>query len=842
MKTKLLALALCLFTLVSFSQTNGWHQYHKATQISNLDTDASGNIHLATDSGYIMYNTTTSMVEDYANLTSQSLPIGRCSSIKVNPINNNVALGFPGGQGMAIYDGANYTIYHSDSSDYGDFSNPEFHYTDGGLLYIYDTGDTKYQTFENGVFGVVQDLTFRPQAIIENSAGTIAYFAGQTPGGLADGLYELDKATDTFTKYTTSNSGIHSNGPSCFYRDTNDLLYIGGHMGVSTLDTMGNWTVYQEPLPINPSLFYSVYSIDKFSDGTFLVNNSDPNSSSQRGFSTVDFSTNTWTHYDSSVYCNNADNVGNMVLVNDLVYTHFRNFSLPSDDYKLWSFDTSNNTCEEQDINHLNVADLGLYGTTGLAIRENSMNTDAIQVLWTNNGGKELKNITLPTSFSGGFPNVNNLLTSTVALNDINPITIDDEPILLVGDDDGVWFIDASNSSTHIPHGLDFRMTTLDITFSLNNGAKSLGLIGGWNNTTFEYEVRIIEANGAITTNRDFDNGSIDLSESIDFGVEFSGLVNTGCIEDENGNLNCTASGQTNTGEIHIVNFVYTPETNRINREVSLPGPTIGQSANISGSVNFPPDIYYINRDDGRRNPCFNKSNRDIDCVTPTDSGLTFATHRVDINDDGEADPVIQSKISFPPSLAESLTSIFFSESTPNSTTSRLSEYIKLIVSADQVINTNSIGTNNNEEENNNPEELIIDVVPNTFLENLPEDFFVLSSYIYIYSGTHFATVMSTTRGLLINTAIDYSSLTLSNNEEVLNDNDLVMYPNPTTDMVFITTAENLKNIEVLDMNGRHVLSPSTNAFSVKGLARGVYIVKAINENNIVFSRKLIKD
>jgi len=190
MKSKLLAFILCLLCLVSFSQTNGWYQYHKPTQIINMDVDPSGNVHLATTGGYIMYNTTTNMVEDYANLTSQNPPIGWCTSVKVNPTNNNVALGFPSGQGMAIYNGTNYNIYHSGNSGYGDFISPEFHYTDIGLLYIFDKADSKYQTFENGAFNPVQNLTFRPQAIIENSAGTITYFAGRTLGGLAD-VYQI---------------------------------------------------------------------------------------------------------------------------------------------------------------------------------------------------------------------------------------------------------------------------------------------------------------------------------------------------------------------------------------------------------------------------------------------------------------------------------------------------------------------------------------------------------------------------------------------------------------------------------------------------------------------------
>ena len=839
MKSKLLSLVLCLLSFASFSQTNGWYQYHKATHISGIDADASGNLHLATNSGYMMYNTTTNMVEDYANLTSQNPPIGSCSSVKVNPTNNNIALGLLSGQGIVIYDGTNYTIYNSGNSDYGNFSAPQLHYTDSGLLYIYDTTDTKYQTFENGVFSVIKNLTFRPHALIENAAGTVTYFAARTSGGLVDGFYELDKATDTYTHYTTSNSGITHNGVNCFYRDANDLLYIGGHRGVNTLDTMGNWTTYQEPLPMNPSIFYSVYSMHKFSDGTFLVNNSDPNSSSQNGFSTVDFTTNTWTHFDSSVYCNASDQVQNMVLANDMVYTHFRKFTNPLESSKLWSFDTSNNTCEEQDVNHLNVVNLGLYGTTGLAIRQSPTearqsqnNISILELLWTNNGGRDLNSLGLPvnSNFSDGFPDSNIELVATNSLNIIQPIEIVEEPILIVGEDNGLFFIDDSISPTFVPHALgNFRAVFLDLAFSLNNGETSFGLIGGWNNDTFEYELRIIEVFGTVEVGTgNISNASLRFSEPFGFGVGFSGVVDTATCKDENNSLNFTVSGQTSTGEKHIVNLDYTPETNT---NSILASPSIAYSVNIDEFVDFQPSISYrdINNDDGK-SPCFQGTDNIIYCTNFIGESVVFDSSTIDINGDGSSDAVLvdphltRGTGALTPQQARRL---FYGTSQESDNTKSVS-----------IINVNGVSSGSNR---NTSEELNFEIIPSTTIENLPNDFYILNTYIYIYSDTHFAAAMSTTHGLLINTAIDYSSLPLSNDEVVANDNDLIMYPNPATDIVSFSD-KTINSIVVYDINGRQVLNAKSNRVSVKNLAKGIYILKAKNANGITASKKLIKE
>jgi len=803
MKTRILFAFALLITFFSTSQTNGWYQYHKPAQIFNLDVDASNNIHLATDSGYIKYNTTTNMVEDYANLTSQNPPIGRCYDVKVNPVNNNVALAFQGIQSMAIYDGTDYTIYNSGNSGYGDFTSASLHYTPSGMLYIFSKLDTKYQTFENGVFNSVQNISFRPEAIIENASGSKVYFAGRTIGGLADGLYEIDKATAVFTNYTTSNSGIHTNGVNCFFRDTNDLLYIGGGQGVSTLDAMGNWMTFQESLPINPSLFYSVFSFSKFTDGTFLVNNSEPNSSLDNGFSRVDFTTNTWTHFDSTTYCNNADQVQNMVIANDMVYTHFRTFGMSFQDGKLWSFDTSNNTCEEKNINHLNVGDFNSsFGIDGLAIRPDSDNPNNINILISS--AQTLKTFSKSlTDESTSFLDATVLGTYT-DLRDISVFNTSNGSEVAVVGADGWLHIDENNNATTIDHNIsDFRAVGSTLFTFLNTNVEIFtGAVSGWRNgTMFEsHKVTINTTDNTVVT------------EPINFTMPNDGLTRSSCIKDGN-NIKCLDAAQSgNTRYLRSFSWDYMMNTQ----------PEILFEDDISLHTEFVPDPWERLRVaiQGINDSIYT---REVNLVT---NEITYESHSIDVDDDGENDFFFKPTIGLNEGIGIAVLELFGRTLIFNPKNSGLTKQEILFGAILSLVDPTNF--------------IIIEAIPESALEDLPSNLFISNASIYVYSDTHFAAVIGTNYGLLINTAIDYSSLTLSNDEVVLNDSDLIMYPNPANDIVSFSD-KTINKIEVFDLNGRKVVEKASNTFSVESLITGIYIIKATNTNNQTISKKLIK-
>lgn len=74
--------------------------------------------------------------------------------------------------------------------------------------------------------------------------------------------------------------------------------------------------------------------------------------------------------------------------------------------------------------------------------------------------------------------------------------------------------------------------------------------------------------------------------------------------------------------------------------------------------------------------------------------------------------------------------------------------------------------------------------------------------------------------------------------------NQTIIYPNPTSNVLNIESKTNILNIEIIDINGRSLLSKSQNSSStsinVESLSKGVYFVKVSNEKGN-FVQKFIK-
>ncbi len=102
----------------------------------------------------------------------------------------------------------------------------------------------------------------------------------------------------------------------------------------------------------------------------------------------------------------------------------------------------------------------------------------------------------------------------------------------------------------------------------------------------------------------------------------------------------------------------------------------------------------------------------------------------------------------------------------------------------------------------------------------------------------------------LIDTALDnnLSSSWIASNALTLTENDsesqLVIYPNPTSDFISISSDNQLSKIEVLDLEGRIILSIEKVAkvisVDLSQCSNGIYFLKII-ENNKSISRKIIK-
>lgn len=68
---------------------------------------------------------------------------------------------------------------------------------------------------------------------------------------------------------------------------------------------------------------------------------------------------------------------------------------------------------------------------------------------------------------------------------------------------------------------------------------------------------------------------------------------------------------------------------------------------------------------------------------------------------------------------------------------------------------------------------------------------------------------------------------------------EMALYPNPTSGRINIV-AEGIEMVEVLDMNGRIVMTQKSSSLNLGGLANGIYMVRVISENGVAM-QKVVK-
>lgn len=121
-------------------------------------------------------------------------------------------------------------------------------------------------------------------------------------------------------------------------------------------------------------------------------------------------------------------------------------------------------------------------------------------------------------------------------------------------------------------------------------------------------------------------------------------------------------------------------------------------------------------------------------------------------------------------------------------------------------------------------------------------------------SVTYFDTLSGTIISVLINQnpaspeniATEFLDLitthTTGNSSDILGVKCKV-YPNPTTDRIFVGLSENqvLQKLEVFDLNGKLLLTQNTNSLSIANLASGSYLLK-VYTNNSIYNKKIMKN
>jgi hypothetical protein len=833
MKKLLLLISVIILSQPLFSQTNNWYQYTVLRKVNHIVKDAVNNLHIGTDIGYMKYNTTTNSVEKVYNITTQNPPIGEVRFVAVNPTNNNLSMVLS--QGIAVSNGTSITKYISSSSDLHKFITPNLYYAKDGTLYIYEGVDfaesTKYQTFSNGIFSAVKTMTFSISSIVENNNGTKIFFASDNSG-----LFEFVKATSAFTNFTVSNSDLVNDSVNTLLMDANNKLHIGCSQGLNILTDAGVWATFQEQIP-NSSSFYSVFSIDQNTTGELLLNNS-KGTNVKKGYSILNPTTSVWTHHDPSTYCStNADNLNKILFVGDVLFANFS--SSTEEPRKLWSFSPGSNACTEHNLNYLGIElyDQGFSSATmsTVTLKENKNDNSMLDVGFSYLVGSEankFKNITIPIKFTGSFPQPTTIFNGanfSPPRTSINTVTSLNDTFIIAGEK-GFEFTDDSVPDTFIPHNIpNFKITKIQKIATRNTTGtgtvdnKMTLIIEGLdnNNRTHVYKTE------CDVLNRTFDAFE-ELFTNRDLNEPFHYTCSADYIE---GKVACVGFGKLN----NVVQFwgegwdelTNGPPTEEFKDDVTALNPF------INNDIHFW-DIYYgvpIREKEYKPRPCFRGNTGQTNSYTYKcrKGDGTYASTTFYPKDQDEGDEIIEDNLEH--YIGGYEVGNLFSLMLVGFNHKKASESVNAYFAKEE---GNSGGKSKS---------TISYTILSGVALKVPSDFNMYNNPVVIlpHSKTHFAMVVNSNYGLLIKTAIDYSSLTLDVKDEAFNNVASKLYPNPTSGTVTIARSD-VKNITVFDMKGNKVMRATTAEFSVKSLATGIYMVRIISKDNRIISKKLIKN
>ena len=136
----------------------------------------------------------------------------------------------------------------------------------------------------------------------------------------------------------------------------------------------------------------------------------------------------------------------------------------------------------------------------------------------------------------------------------------------------------------------------------------------------------------------------------------------------------------------------------------------------------------------------------------------------------------------------------------------------------------------------------------NPLFTNATNDFTLQATSPAIDSGNNsYATTTLDLSGnsRIFNTTVDmgayeYNS-TLSTNNFVLDENEVRLYPNPTTTVLNVKMKSNLKRATIYSVLGATVLETSSKNISTAHLKSGLYIIKIEGENGSIATKRFIK-
>jgi hypothetical protein len=84
----------------------------------------------------------------------------------------------------------------------------------------------------------------------------------------------------------------------------------------------------------------------------------------------------------------------------------------------------------------------------------------------------------------------------------------------------------------------------------------------------------------------------------------------------------------------------------------------------------------------------------------------------------------------------------------------------------------------------------------------------------------------------------------LTDKEEIEQDNEITLFPNPAREVLYVSSKnDNIKGIEVFNLNGQLMnKAENSNVIRIKNLLPGVYFVRITDASNYIVTRKIIVD
>ena len=109
-----------------------------------------------------------------------------------------------------------------------------------------------------------------------------------------------------------------------------------------------------------------------------------------------------------------------------------------------------------------------------------------------------------------------------------------------------------------------------------------------------------------------------------------------------------------------------------------------------------------------------------------------------------------------------------------------------------------------------------------------------------IYAGRYLNKSVAT--GVIDDLEFEYNSLSVDKNP-LLDNNNILIYPNPTPDYIKIESEANITKVKIFDTNGKLIISQKeTKKIDISALPKGIYILNIYSKNNLIDTKRILKE